>query len=328
MEMKASGSREGYLPLPCPTAGGGRGLDRRRLIALLLAAAGWGGLGSSALAASPIEPESSVVPNVDSAYPLYDEAVSRVLPADGYHSRIALELSVTRLVEYGAIDRGKFLALYENSDVYQKDFSQVLDQPANETIVLTVANAAYYVNLLWPLGLSNYLKANFTSPINGDSLFRFASTGGWTLGEAKNGGTYFNKLPIVDLTASEEARVVRIARSTYRPCCNNSTFFQDCNHGSALFGLLQLGASQGLRDDELFREALAFNSFWFPYHYLRTALFFKVVKGTEWAAVDPREVMGFEYSAGGPWQENVASQVNATPGLIPPAPDSGAGCGV
>ncbi len=36
------------------------------------------------------------------------------------------------------------------------------------------------------------------------------------------------------------------------------------NHGSALRGLLQLGASQGLSEEELYREALAFNSFWFP----------------------------------------------------------------
>ena len=40
--------------------------------------------------------------------------------------------------------------------------------------------------------------------------------------------------------------VISIAKNAYRSCCDNSTFFQDCNHGWALLGLLQLGAGQGL----------------------------------------------------------------------------------
>lgn len=132
---------------------------------------------------------------------------------------------------------------------------------------------------------------NARSPLNGPSLLTFASTAGWNLGEAVNGGEYFNKLPIVELTPEQEALATRLAKSTYRPCCDNSTFFQDCNHGSALLGLLELGAAQGLSEDELFSEALAFNSFWFPDNYLRTALYFKVVKGKDWAEVDPRLVM-------------------------------------
>lgn len=309
-----------------PTGAGG--LDRRRFATMLLAAAGWSGLSRSASAATAmLVPETLVLPPLEMPYPLFDEAVSQVLPIGGHQSAIALDLSVPRLVEYGAIDRGKFFALYGRSAAYRREFAHILDEPANDGIVLTTLNAAQYVNLLWPVGLSNFLAANATSPINGEQLFGFASTGGWTLGAADNGGVYFNKLPIVALTESEQARVVEIAQSTFRPCCNNPTFFQDCNHGSALFGLLQLGASQGLSDDELYREALAFNSFWFPDYYVRTALFFKVVKGVEWAEVDPREVMGFDYSAGSPWQENVAAKVEAIPGLIPRAPGGGAGCG-
>ena len=61
---------------------------------------------------------------------------------------------------------------------------------------------------------------------------------------------------------------------------------------------------------------------------VRIALFFKVVEGTEWPDVDPRVVLGFDYSAGGPWQENVAIRLEAYPDLIPPEPGGGAGCGV
>src|SRR3546814_21071392 len=79
----------------------------------------------------------------------------------------------------------------------------------------------------WPLGLANYMSANESSPMNGDSLYNFASTGGWTLGKEQNGGAYFNKFRIVELTPEQVALVTQVAKSTYRPCCHNSTFFQD-----------------------------------------------------------------------------------------------------
>jgi hypothetical protein len=276
----------------------------------------------------PEEPDPFPIAVPAPSYPLYDEAVSRVLPEKGFQSKIALRDSIVKLAEHGVIDRGKFFDFYGASGAHPDEFINVLSEPSNDQILLTTDNSTYYVNLLWPVGLATHMGANAESPLNGKSLYTFASTGGWTLGREQNGGAYFNKLPIVKLTKGEEARVVRIAKSTYRPCCNNSTFFQDCNHGSALLGVLQLGASQGLSDDEIYREALAFNSFWFPDYYVRTALFFKVVKNTEWPDVDPRVVLGRDYSAGGPWQQNVAAKVEAMPGLIPPAPGAGAGCGV
>jgi hypothetical protein len=313
-----------------PTRAGKIGLSRRRFSGMLLSAAGlplldWQGLGGILL---PEEQDPFPLSTPALSYPLYDEAVSRVLPESGFQSRIALKDSILRLVEHGVIDRGKFFALYGTSGPHPEEFSRILSRPSGNRILLTNANATYYVNLLWPVGLATHMAANADSPLNGDSLYNLASTGGWTLGREPNGGAYFNKLPIVRLTKTDEARVVGIAKSTYRPCCNNSTFFQDCNHGSALLGVLQLGASQGLSEDDLYSEALAFNSFWFPDYYIRTALYFKVVKKTEWPDVDPRIVLGFDYSAGGPWQQNVAAKVETIPGLIPPAPGGGAGCGV
>jgi hypothetical protein len=192
---------------------------------------------------------------------------------------------------------------------------------------LTPATAAYFVNLLWPLGLSNYMAGNQTSPINGDSLDNFASTGGWTLGAADKGGDYFNAFPIVPLTPQQEYLVIDLAKSTYRPCCDNSTFFQDCNHGSALLGVLQLGASQGLSKEQLYEAALAFNSFWFPDTYVKTALYFKVFKQTDWRDVDPEQIMGFDYSALSSWRRNVEKPLAGVSDLIPP-PEGGAGCGV
>lgn len=264
--------------------------------------------------------------SADTAFPLYDEAIGSVIPPSGYQSSIALKDSIVKLVRYGVISRDKYRRLQEYNGPLPDELSEVLDKPSNDPIRLTRQNANLYVNLLWAVGLSNRLEANRESPLIGPDLPVFASTGGWDLGVAPEGSVYFNKFPIIALDAKAEALAVRVAKATHRPCCNNSTFFQDCNHGSALFAVLQLGAARGLTEAQLYREALAFNSFWFPDYYIRTALYFKVVRKTEWNHVDPKLIMGPDFSAAGPWQQNVLAALQAYPDLIPP-PAEGAKCG-
>lgn len=259
--------------------------------------------------------------------PIYDEVVANVLPEKGHQSKISVADSVVQLVKNGVIDRNKFEEIYKERGGLPEELQGVLTRASYQPILLTRENANYYVNILWPLGLSNYMSTNKNSPVNGKSLFNFASTGGWNLGKEKNGGAYFNKLTIVQLTPEQESLVTRIAENTYRPCCNNSTFFQDCNHGSALLGLIQLGASQGLTEDELYREALTFNSFWFPHNYIQTALYFKVIRNTDWEHVDPKEVMGIDYSAISNWSKNVQTEIAKIPDLLPRG-RGGVGCGV
>lgn len=237
--------------------------------------------------------------------PIYDEIISKVLPQEGYQSKIYLGNSIVKLIAFGGIDTEKFNSVYEAKGGLPSDLKYVLSVASYQPIHLTHENAGVYVNLLWPLGLTNYMSINSNSPINGKSLFHFASTAGWKLGREKEGGLSFNKFSIVPLTQEQEELVVSIAQSSYRPCCNNSTFYQDCNHGSALLGLLELGASQGLTEDELYREALAFNSFWFPQNYTQTALYLKTMKNTDWEKVDPKMVMSKDFSSIGGWRKNV-----------------------
>ena len=259
-------------------------------------------------------------------YPEFDNAVANVIPPAGYQSRITLKDCIIKLVRYGVISRDKYRELQKYNGQVPAELSKVLKKPSNDPIRLTRENASHYVNLLWPIGLSNRMVANRESPLAGPDLAGFASTGGWTLGRAPEGSGYFNKFPIVELKPEAEALAVRVAKSTYRPCCNNSTFFQDCNHGSALFAVLQLGAAQGLAKEQLYKEALAFNSFWFPDYYIQTALYFKVVRKTDWRDVDAKTVMGPDFSAGGPWQQNVLAGLEPFPNLIP-QPPGGANCG-
>ncbi|MBI2318469.1 MAG: hypothetical protein HYY28_04205 [Betaproteobacteria bacterium] len=261
-------------------------------------------------------------PETDKARLLQD-AAARVLPAGGHHSRVALGDAVVKLVQAGVLDAQKFEAIYARRGGMPGELKDVLTKPSYEPILLTRANAGVYVNLLWPLGLANRLRANDTSPLNGPSRFNFASTGGWNLGRLPSGGDYFNRFAIVELSPQQEALVVRLARAIYRPCCDNSTFFQDCNHGSALLGLLALGAAQGLGEDELYREAVAFNAFWFPDNYVQTALYFKAVKNLDWAQIDARVLTSAAFSSASGWRKNVANEL-ATRGLVPS--QNGPGC--
>lgn len=238
-----------------------------------------------------------------------EERIERVIPRSGIRTRTRLSDSAIKLVEHQIIDPDRFMAAYY--DPLPPEQRLLLSWPSHRPIKLTRENASIYVNLLWPLGLTNRIGANENSPINGDALPTFASTAGWTLGREENGAAYFNRYRILDLTVQQEELAVSVAKRTYRPCCDNSTFFQDCNHGSALFGMLQLGAAQRLGEAELFREALTFNSFWFPSHYVQIALYLELVEKRGWAEVDPVQLMGPEYSASGPSRHKLAQIAQA-----------------
>lgn len=255
----------------------------------------------------------------------FEQAMATAVPSAGHQSKAVLGDSIVRLVREGVIDPQKMEALYAQRGGIPAELKEAMAAPSQRPIVITRENAGVYVNMLWPVGLANRLAANSESPIRGKNLYSYASTGGWNLGKESNGGAYFNKFAIVELSAAQERLVLKVARQSFRPCCDNSTFYQDCNHGSALLGLLALGASQGLGEEELFREALAFNAFWFPHHYAHTALYLKAVRGTQWRDADPRALMSASLSSGSGWAANVGQELRRR-GLVPEGGE--AGCNV
>jgi hypothetical protein len=253
-----------------------------------------------------------------------------------------------RLVENGVIDPDKFVAANERHTAPAEtleealgpypdgaasgrrvpapaDMRYLLRWPSPAPLHLTRENAGYLLNLLWPVGLANRMAANEDSPVNGELLPRFASTAGWNLGKESSGAGYFNRFSIVELNDDQEQAAAGIARKVFRPCCNNSTFFQDCNHGSAMLALIELGVAQGLGERELYQEALAFNSFWFPDRYALTALYFKAIRGVEWGDVDPRVVLGYDLSAVSGWRARVRAPLANLLGSLP-GPAAAARC--
>lgn len=233
--------------------------------------------------------------------------MDEVLPRRGIRTQVVFGDSIRKLVAAGALDPDKYRAVTSPGQLLPAWVEWLFVAPSTEPIVLSAETAPHLLHLLWALGLSTRTGFNGRSPIDAIQLPSFASTGGWTLGREPNGYVYFNRIDTVGLSRSQEARVLDVATGSFRPCCDNSTLFQDCNHGSAMLGLLELAASQGASVDELYRIALAANSYWSPSQYSMTAMYFRYFQHQGWSAVSPQQVLGATYSSFSGWQRNVAA---------------------
>lgn len=254
------------------------------------------------------------------------DATQAVLPSRGHATSLVFGDAIPRLVRAGVIDPAKFAALYAARGGLPDWVPRLLAAPSAEPIVLSAATAPYLLNLLWPLGLATRTTFNLDSPFTGAELARLASTGGWRLGRAATGAAYFNTVGTLDLSEAQEARVLAVARRTFRPCCNNSAFLQDCNHGSAMLGLLELAAAQGLPEGDLFRLAKIANGYWYPTQYVAMALYFDVLADTAWADVDPAVAVGRELASASGWRTGIRQPLEENGLLRASAQPKAAGC--
>ena len=86
-----------------------------------------------------------------------------------------------------------------------------------------------------------------------------------------------------------------------------------------MLGLLDLMASQGVSENDMYKTALAVNSYWFSDTYLTIATYMKN-KGVAWKNVSPQEVLGRDYSSAAGYR-NISSQVTQ-----PQQRQGGGGC--
>lgn len=227
-----------------------------------------------------------------------------------------------QLAETGVIDAERFEALYAQRGGLGNEEKVLLYDATNGELKITQENSGFLLNLLWALGLGNknvvLEKGPMSDPKYGGAG-NFASTGGWTLavGDAMN---HYSRHSFVVLTPAQQAMVERVAKNIYRPCCNNSTYFPDCNHGMAMLGLLELMASQGVNEADMYKFALAANSYWFPESYLTIAQYLEN-RGVVWSNVNPKEVLGADFS-GASGYRRILEQVG------PSQEGSGSSCGV
>lgn len=275
----------------------GFAISRRRLLAMLSAYIG----GYSAAKAAPITAAVRPFELHRAAKPVTG-IIEEVIPAAGIPTGVAFEDSIQKLIAAGVIDPDKFRGGTNKLPAWVE---RLLRDPSDEPIVFNKDTAPYLVDLLWPIGLANRAAFNERSPVNTLSIPTFASTGGWTAGREPNGYVYFNKVDVVRLTDEQQRMVETVARTAYRPCCNNSTLFQDCNHGSALLGLFELAASQGATSRFLYRLGVTANSYWFPDQYVSTGLYFSHFYRRAWRDVDLKRVLSATFSSSAGWARNV-----------------------
>lgn len=246
----------------------------------------------------------------------------KVLPAEGLVLPVRWGDLGMKMAEAGVIDAQQFEALYANRGGLTDETKQLLYGSKNGNLVINQENSGILLNLLWALGLGNKNEILEKGPMSDPSYGgagNFASTGGWTLAKG-NVMDHYSEHSFVTLNAEQQALVESVSKNIYRPCCGNSTYFPDCNHGMAMLGLLELMASQGVSEKEMYKVALQVNSYWFPDTYMAVATYLDS-KGTSWAKADPKELLGANFSSAAGYRR-VLSEIE------PQEKKGGGGCGV
>lgn len=208
-----------------------------------------------------------------------------------------------QLLAAGAIDYDQFALLYEQLQRPLTPAQQSILQTGGDIpIVFDEQSAHFLLNFFWAFGLANdnpILTEGLMMQNGAENVGRFASTGGWSLGQ-RSATELYASAPLIPLTQVQQARLEEVAQKVYRPCCNNHTAFPDCNHGMAMLGLLTLLAGNDASVNEMFDAAKNVNAFWYPQQAYETAVYFKAQSGMDYADVDPRLVVGIErFSATG-----------------------------
>lgn len=242
-----------------------------------------------------------------------------VLPKDGIELPVSWGTLGKQLVDAGVINLPEFRKVVNMTPEQEK----ILTEGSQELIKIDATNSQFVVDILWALGLSQKSIVYDEGPMGKeykDEQGSFASTGGWSLarGDAVN---YLNKFGFISLTTEQQKKVGEIAQNVYRPCCGNSTWFPDCNHGMAALAIIELLVANNVDEATIYQKVLGFNSFWFPDSYLTVATYF-ARQGMSWDKVDAKEVLGPKYSSG-----QGAAEIAKKVGPLPYRPTSGGSCG-
>ncbi|MCL4200251.1 rhodanese-like domain-containing protein [Patescibacteria group bacterium] len=242
-----------------------------------------------------------------------------VLPKEGITIPVTWGMLGKQLVDAGVID----LTAFRKAVTMTPEQEKILTEGSRENIMINATNSRFVVDMLWALGLAQKSIVYTDGPLGKEYLNEqgnFASTGGWTL--ARGDATeYLNTLDLIPLTPEQHVKVGEIAKNVYRPCCGNSTWFPDCNHGMAALAIIELLVSANIPEADIYRYVLGFNSFWFPDSYLATATYF-ARQGISWDNINVKEVLSEKYSS-----SKGAAELSKKVGQLPYRPSSGGSCG-
>lgn len=151
----------------------------------------------------------------------------KVLPSEGVTLPVSWGDLGVKLMSVGAIDADRFKAIYEQRGDFTSKYDNLLSGHNDAKLKITKENSGYLLNLFWALGLAskNEILENgeMVNPTYGGAG-NFASTDGWTLakGDAMD---HYSKHKFFNLTPEQQAKVDKVSRGIYRPCCGNPHLF-------------------------------------------------------------------------------------------------------
>ncbi len=220
---------------------------------------------------------------------------AQITPAAGYTLSFKWGDSIHKLVETGALNVANLSIILNNSGQPLTPVEkEILNGTYNGYIRFNQTNTEFVQLALWSLGINNNntVITNGTIMHYGGSPYNLASTGGYgALGKLQLG-----ELDIINLNSQQQALMYDVATHSYRPCCDNPTAFPDCNHGAAALGLIELLASQGANESQMYSAVREFYQYQFPQQYAEIAAYFDS-HGENYSQVNSSEVMSYNFSS-------------------------------
>jgi len=221
-----------------------------------------------------------------------NQLFEEINPTGGFEINARFNNLGPMMIASGIIDKDKFINIYEKSNQpLTEDQVKILVFGSDEKIKITRENSYFLLNFFWAVGLNNKSKILDEGDMMKYGGLKgagdFASTGGWSLASG-NTMNYYSKASLITLTLEQEKLVEEVSSNIFRPCCNNSTAFPDCNHGMALLGVLQLMAGNGASEGEMYEAGKYFNAFWFPGNYYDLAMYFKNKENLNFTDIDAK----------------------------------------
>jgi len=219
-----------------------------------------------------------------------DEITSKVLPKEGFTIDATWGSSVKDLVDAGALDPVKLEGILKNqyAQEMKPEWRKILaGEAANEKLAINNENAVFMMYVLWA-----FSKHNENAILTDSPLAKYFNN--YDIGVGRAG---YGDVKLLSLSPEQQAIAEKVALNSYRPCCGNSTGWPDCSHGFSALGLVEIMASQGYSEKEIFDAFVKFNSFWFPSTYIQNAVYFKMAEGKNWDEIDKEIVAGKNFSS-------------------------------
>jgi len=217
-----------------------------------------------------------------------DDIIEQVTPKVGFETTVKWNGIVAKMIETGVLvpDKLENILTKRYDQEMRPEWRAVL---AGQDAKLSInsENAVFMMYILW-----TFAKHNENEILTNSPFAKYFTEYDIDVGQVGYGDT-----PLLSFTSSQQAIIKRVSENAYRPCCGNSTAAPDCSHGYSALGLVQLMASQGFSEKEIFETFVQFNSFWFPETYIKNALYFKITEGKDWNEVDKELVSGAQYSS-------------------------------